>query len=644
MKVNTNLSNIYKKDTIKESNTMKQWINWFDSLKVNPLLSYFSQDDIALIYKIATSPAMHCDMKKKYRLLGELMEKRGFRLIGGGTNRRAYECIYDNRVVAKIATDHIGFVSNIREYKSQNVLKPFCNKIFEISPCGSIAIIEKVVPIKEIPEFQKYGGEIFDILFHKIRCNDIAMDDIGTRSMKNWGYRSGFGPVLLDYPSMYVTDIRKRFCKGISNGKLCGGTLDYDEGFNNIVCSECGRTYLASTLAKKDGDNIDILLDAVGYKKIEGVRKMKITITNESGNVINQINSGAKSSHVDSFVSNANEFDNPILDSTTKVKTEKRPKLIISEIEENTDSSIVNDRVAETPTEQTIAEKRETFIEAFNIANSGVNTEAINNTDNRALAILELAKSINNMTIDNNPYISEEDAYSIYKRVSAATMDLNQDRIDLNNIGTADTLINKMLRKISRSKIDDNMFPVFYKLMLKVKNTKKFFSAILNFYDTLLEYNSFDHTKTEDSDIYCIYNEIYDKYLQTIDTVLEDYRYYIILSGNFTYDIRNAFSIINNGISQMKFVVYQIVDSQIEDDPDFNDIDTTKWITINSSKDFVEHCFCEQTETIISETPDIIDITENQLSPVDLYDKCVSGNEKTGTRKQQKRYNKKKHQ
>ena len=39
MKVNTNLSNIYKKDTIKESNTMKQWINWFDSLKVNPLLS-----------------------------------------------------------------------------------------------------------------------------------------------------------------------------------------------------------------------------------------------------------------------------------------------------------------------------------------------------------------------------------------------------------------------------------------------------------------------------------------------------------------------------------------------------------------------------------------------------------------------------
>ena len=462
--------------------------------------------------------------------------------------------------------------------------------------------------------------------------------------MKNWGYRSGFGPVLLDYPSMYVTDIRKRFCKGISNGKLCGGTLDYDEGFNNIVCSECGRTYLASTLAKKDGDNIDILLDAVGYKKIEGVRKMKITITNESGNVIDQINSGAKSSHVDSFVSNANEFDNPILDSTTKVKTEKRPKLIISEIEENNDSSIVNDKVAETPTEQTIAEKRETCIEAFNIANSVVNTEAINNTDNRSLAILELAKSINNMTIDNNPYISEEDAYSIYKRVSAATMDLNQDRIDLNNIGTADTLINKMLRKISRSKIDDNMFPVFYKLMLKVKNTKKFFSAILNFYDTLLEYNSFDHTKTEDSDIYCIYNEIYDKYLQTIDTVLEDYRYYIILSGNFTYDIRNAFSIINNGICQMKFVAYQIVDSQIENDPEFNDIDTTKWITINSSKDFVEHCFCEQTETIISETTDIIDITENQLSPVDLYDKCVSGNEKTGTRKQQKRYNKKKHQ
>ena len=328
MKVKNNLADIYRKDVVQESKTMQKYIAYFDSMKAGSLYSYFTQEDINMIYRIAISPAMHCNMTEKYRAIGEIMSKRGFKLIGGGTNRRSYECIYDNRIVAKVATDRVGFVSNLRELNSQNVLKPFCNKIFEVSPCGSIAIAEKVVPIKTEAEFKKYSSDIFDIVFFKIRNNGIAMEDIGTRSMKNWGYRVGFGPVLLDYPSMYVADHRKRLCKGIVNGKLCCGTLDYDDGFNIIVCTECGKTYHASALAKMDGDNLKSLLDAVGYNhsnKTEGVGKMKIRIKDiETGVVVNEINCGGTSNHVDSTVSSNTIVNNTVVTTMPVVKKEKK--------------------------------------------------------------------------------------------------------------------------------------------------------------------------------------------------------------------------------------------------------------------------------------------------------------------------------
>ena len=57
-------------------------------------------------------------------------------------------------------------------------------------------------------EFQAVGKNIFDVLYFKIRAKNIAMEDIGMRSYKNWGIRDNFGAVLLDYPTMYVADKR----------------------------------------------------------------------------------------------------------------------------------------------------------------------------------------------------------------------------------------------------------------------------------------------------------------------------------------------------------------------------------------------------------------------------------------------------
>lgn len=659
MKVNKHLADIYRKDVIKESELMRKHITWFDSLRVNPLLSYFTVEDINLIHKLATSPAMHCNVKEKYRLLGEIMEKRGFRLIGGGTNRRAYECIYDDRVVAKVATDPVGFTSNLREYVNQNVLKPFCNKIFEVTPCGSLAIIEKVVPIKDISEFQKYAQEIYDILYFKIRNNSIAMEDIGTRSMKNWGYRSGFGPVLLDYPTMYVADPKKRLCKNILNGKLCCGTLDYDEGFNCIVCSECGRTYFAKTIAKTEGDDIKSLLNAVGYLKKEGVKSMRFEIVNKNdGKVVSSIESGGKSNHVDPTVSNhiiGGIFSDNVFSPTPK---KKRPTVMIVDISTNNEvkPETISDTVVKEPevkvfepvledikktnvetidiTDYNLIKQRQ-FISKFNELNSGITAEHV---DGNYMSIIDLTKAVNEvMAIDANPFVSESDAFNMYRKLSAATIKSNDFRIDESNVRTADTLINDMLRKISNStNPNDDMFVVFFKLINNIKNTKAFFNSILSFWNTFILITAFDTDKTPEYDIYCIYSDMFDMYREIVYKALEDYRFNIVCNAGMSYNISNILSIINTGVSQMKFVV-----ESVESDDFTNDINVYKFVTLTIANTYVEIIECK-TSTDDNDKEKSEEVTEivPKLSPAELYETFVQGNEKTGTKNQQQRYGK----
>lgn len=627
MRVNTNLSDLYRKDIIKESKMMKEYIAWFDSFRVNPLLSYFTQQDIQYMHKLATSPAMHCNIKEFYYLLGELMKQRGFRIIGGGTNRRAFECVYDPRVVAKVATDKVGFISNLKEYPNQNVLKPFCNKICEVTPCGTLSVIEKFVPIKDESEFQKYSQEIFDILYFKIRNNNIAMDDIGTRSMKNWGYRDGFGPGLLDYPSMYVADPKKRLCKNILNGRLCSGTLDYDEGFNTIVCSECGKTYFASTIAKKDGDDLKSLLSAVGYYKNEGVKSMRIQIVNkETGEVVSTKECGGKSNHVDSTVSNIviPGIITPAVSTTPVPKKKIRIEITPKEepVEEKTGNitvdteivkPIVNTRnvtVIEEDVKQPVT--TESFMEKFNRMNSGIDLISLKvyQSNNRAASILEFARAVNDMTI-SHPFMDEEKAYELYMQVSTATIK-EQGTIDTRSVNHANTMVNEMLRKISNNDNGD-MFAVFYKLINNVKNTIPFFNSIVNFWKTLVELVSFDTDETFDGNTYCIFTEVYDRYCDIVWKALEDYRYNIVYSGNFTYNIRNIINIINVGVSEINWIS-ECTDEVISDTDDYVTIVASEFYTELSycSSSIDEQCRCEATNSMESVEPEDLDETFEQ--------------------------------
>lgn len=606
MKVNSHLPDIYRKDTLDSMKSQKELelIRLYDSYRVNPMLSYFTVEDINYIHKLAISPSMNCNVMEKYRLIGELMQSRGFKLIGGGTNRRAYECVYDSRIVAKVATDQIGFTSNLREYKSQNVLKPFCCKIFEVSPCGTLAIIEKIVPIKEVQEFQKYAPEILNTLYFKIRNNNIAMEDIGTRSMKNWGYRCGFGPVLLDYPTMYVADPKHKYCKAIIDGHLCGGTLDYDEGFNVIVCTECGATYYAKSIAKKEGDDINSLLNAVGYqRKTEGVKAMKIRIIDaETKEVLSERNIGGKSSHVDATNTTFQPKVKHSPYSTTIQPVKKiRARIVDAETgeetslsEESEDNDISNqcDNLNKTVdmTYQCMPQipvksiqtqsKADAFIEIFN--NKLMNANGDNYpTDGRKLTTDELIEKLRKAYTVTDWRINENEAFNLYRKVSMATM-IGECSIDDKSLGTADTYINKMLKQIMPYRND--MTEVFYMLINTVKNTREFINAIISYWNTLLEVYAFETDETAQYSTYCVYIDLYDKYVKGIERALQDYLINVSFGNNMTYNKYNIISIIGASAGELDEIVSQ-------NDYFYNEIDLNEFVTFTVSETFAEQMF-----------------------------------------------------
>ena len=228
----------------------------FDNLWIYPMHYYLSQYDIDALHKIATSVRLSSQIRKKYKMIDDIMVPRGFKRFSAGTNRVIYRYYEDDRFLVKIAVDKVGMQDNPLEYKNQFFLKPFVAKTFYVSPCGTVAFSERVLPVKNVLEFKEIASDVFDILVNKI-LGLYVVEDVGTNYFMNWGIRPGFGPVLLDYPYVYDLDGDKLFCSSINldTGIPCNGEIDYDEGFNHLVCNRCGKIYLATDLRIKNPDN-----------------------------------------------------------------------------------------------------------------------------------------------------------------------------------------------------------------------------------------------------------------------------------------------------------------------------------------------------------------------------------------------------
>lgn len=221
----------------------------FDTLIANPLLTYITVQDIAQLHKIATSIKYSSKPKEKYAMIDKILVPRGFKKMASGTNRVVYRFLNDYRIVLKVAIDKVGLSDNGNEYRVQHLLKPFVTKCFEVSPCGTVGLFERVVPITSREEFENIAEDVFDLINNLI--GKFVLEDIGEKFYMNYGLREGFGPVLLDYPYVFELDGRKLYCnvpEPFEPSGYCGGEIDYDIGYNNLICTKCGKRYLATEL------------------------------------------------------------------------------------------------------------------------------------------------------------------------------------------------------------------------------------------------------------------------------------------------------------------------------------------------------------------------------------------------------------
>ena len=269
----------------------------FDTLFANPILCYLTQQDISALYYIATSLKYSGDINLKYREIDKIMTSRGFKKFAAGTNRVVYSFLEDQSFVMKVAVDKVGLKDNPAEYYNQHLLKPFVTKAFDVSPCGTVGLFERVMPISRIQEFESVADDIFDIITQKI-IGKYVVDDIGTKYFMNWGIRRNVSPVLLDYPYVFELDGNKLYCNkhDMTTGVYCGGVIDYDAGFNTLVCTKCGKEYKAKELEANKKENLIIL---------EGDYVMKVKLIRPDGTVI--CNPGTSSDYIQKPTTKKNE-------------------------------------------------------------------------------------------------------------------------------------------------------------------------------------------------------------------------------------------------------------------------------------------------------------------------------------------------
>lgn len=249
----------------------------FDNAWIPPMEFFLSMEDVNYLNEISTSRKLSAKIDEKYRLIDNILTRRGFKRFSGGTNRVVYNFLEDDRFVVKIATGRVAMQDNLLEFENQAFLKPYVAKMFYTSPCGTVGFAERVMPIKNRDEFRNIADDVFDILVNKF-LGRYVVEDVGTQFFMNWGIRKFSGPVLLDYPYIYKLDGRRLYCTKTNEfGEICNGEIDYDAGFNYLICSNCGKRYLATDLRDNSISN-KIIIKGGSQMQIKVVKGDKVLV------------------------------------------------------------------------------------------------------------------------------------------------------------------------------------------------------------------------------------------------------------------------------------------------------------------------------------------------------------------------------
>lgn len=216
--------------------------------------------DISQLRKIATDKVV-TSLKKKLPMIHDIMTNRGFIKLSGGTNRVVYIHRSYPDIVVKIAFDKTGINDNPAEYRLQKIISPICTKCYEMSDCGTVGLFERVQPITNIEMYNTVRKDIKFLISCIINIGYV-LADVGDSFFMNWGIRSGFGPVLLDYPNIHRIDKTKLKCDKILEDGIqrCNGEICYDDKDDFLICSRCGKQYTSKDIA------LDIIDDRLHFK------------------------------------------------------------------------------------------------------------------------------------------------------------------------------------------------------------------------------------------------------------------------------------------------------------------------------------------------------------------------------------------
>lgn len=156
--------------------------DFFDLMIGPPVSAFFTPQEVEYVRHII----LRNKNDVKINMLNAIMKSKGFTRLSGGTNRMVYKYYDDPNFVLKVALDRVGLNDNLAEYKNQHLLKPYVCKIFDTTSCGTMATIERVIPITSKEEFQAVSKEIFYTIVTKIIGLTVA-EDIGKNYFRNWG-------------------------------------------------------------------------------------------------------------------------------------------------------------------------------------------------------------------------------------------------------------------------------------------------------------------------------------------------------------------------------------------------------------------------------------------------------------------------
>lgn len=255
----------------------------FEKLSAPPLTSLIYPTEIADLYHIAKSVKYSAKPETKLKMMNQILNRRGFMRSNTGTNRTTYKFMEDNNFLLKVAYDDVGRFDNPAEFRNQMYFKPYVTKIFEVDQSGTLALIEKVIPITNRAQYMAIIDDVFYLITEILDTGEFVIADIGTKYFMNIGIREGFGPVLLDFPYVFPLDGKKLYCNKpdpFSRTGTCDGQIDHDTGYNQFICTKCGKIYRAKELGK-DLEGKSIIL--------KGDRSMKLKLRMSGGSLGNKV-------------------------------------------------------------------------------------------------------------------------------------------------------------------------------------------------------------------------------------------------------------------------------------------------------------------------------------------------------------------